>query len=368
MNKIINILKSIKNERKTFWYFLVFIIILLVIISIFIFRDEPSSKKGYPKDNLNSVTENRTSINQKETGKIRHPLNGEFMEKEEELSIPVAAVIDNHKKARPAYGLEMADIVFEAEVEGGITRYLAIFKDAQKIKKLGPIRSARPYFVDWANGISALFVHCGGSPQALAKIAASGVKDINEFYNSPYFERDNNIKRPHNIFTSGEKLKRFLKNSSYKKTIQSIEPWNFKKKNNTIEEENKQEEISIEYKPPYNVKWKYKKGEGYIRYLNNSLYRTGDNNIIKASNVIIQINPAKVRDEKLRLKMDTLGAGKVFVCSNGSCQKGEWRKKSSSDRIQYYTKDGKIMPLIPGLTWTQVVKSVKEINIANYEF
>jgi hypothetical protein len=363
MNSIIKISAIIK--RKGFSYFLIFSI-LLIVIAVFFLQDI-----FFPEENCNknegrktgAISKDKESLNDKGTIKgKRHPLNGRFMGENEIINTPVAAMIDNHEKARPAYGLNMADIVFEAEVEGGITRYLAIFSDDRIPEKLGPIRSARPYFIDWASGVSALFIHCGGSPQALAQIAVSDIKNLNEFYRSGYFWRDQTLKRPHNIFTSGEKLKELLKDETI------VSAWNFKELTDVPHQNVKHKEISVEYDPPYDVKWEYKRGEGYTRYLAGNPHRAGDGNAIKASNIIIQINPATVQDEKLRLKMNTLGAGKAFICSEGICRKGEWRKKNRSDRIKYYEKNGEMAELAPGLTWIQAIRSIENINISNYDF
>ena len=132
-------------------------------------------------------------------------LDGILVPVNEVNAFPVAVVIDNDVLARPQAGLARASLVYEAPVEGGMTRYLAIFPADIDLEVIGPVRSARPYFVVWAEELRALFVHCGGSPEALARLKADTVYDLNEFYNNAYFwrEESDNRSAPHNVLISG---------------------------------------------------------------------------------------------------------------------------------------------------------------------
>ena len=117
-----------------------------------------------------------------------------------------AATIDNITVARPQSGISKASLVYEAPVEAGITRFLAIYPEGEDVERIGPVRSARPYFLDWAAEFDALFVHVGGSPEALEKLRAYDMRDLNEFFNGAYFWRDRSRSAPHNTYTSTEKL------------------------------------------------------------------------------------------------------------------------------------------------------------------
>ena len=104
-------------------------------------------------------------------GKSARILDGVYLSDGESEKYPVAVMIDNKYEARPWSGLSYAGLVFEAPVEGGITRFLAVYSSSREIKKIGPVRSIRPYYLDWASGYGALMAHIGGSPAALADIA-----------------------------------------------------------------------------------------------------------------------------------------------------------------------------------------------------
>ncbi len=115
---------------------------------------------------------------------------------------PVTAVmIENSQDARPQSGINQAGVVFEAIAEGGITRFLTLFQDTAP-DDVGPIRSARPYYLQWAMGFDAGYAHVGGSPEALADIKAWGVKDLDQFANSGSYHRIDSRAAPHNVYTS----------------------------------------------------------------------------------------------------------------------------------------------------------------------
>ena len=78
-----------------------------------------------------------------------------------------AVMIDNHSWARPPFGLSQASLVYETIVESPITRFLAIFVDNENIKQIGPVRSARPFYVDWVKEFNIPYLHVGGSNEAL---------------------------------------------------------------------------------------------------------------------------------------------------------------------------------------------------------
>jgi hypothetical protein len=291
---------------------------------------------------------------------VRQYLNGSYVTQEKENIYPLAVMIDNHPDARPAYGLSQADVVYEAEAEGMITRYLAIFAGGEEIKKIGPVRSARPYFVDWAKELSAVFIHCGGSPEALAKIAKENMFDLNEFYNGNYFWRANDILAPHNIFTSSDTLNKYLENKNL--AAGKFLKWEFK---NDSPSGNEQNNIKIGFKyPNFVVEWRYNKEDNqYIRYLGGEKQKDGNNDEeIKAKNIIIQYQKTEVIDDELRLKIDTTGSGQTLICLDGNCQRGEWRKNNSSGRTRYYYEDGEEVRFNGGKIWVETIRPDSEVN------
>ncbi len=294
---------------------------------------------------------------------VRRLLDGVYVQPGEDNFYPLAAMIDNHPDARPVFGLSRAGLVYEAEAEGGITRYLAIFAGGETIEKIGPVRSVRPYFIDWAREFSALLIHCGGSPEALTKIIKDNIFDLNEFYNGSYFWRDKDRAAPHNIFTSSANLEKYLEATAKKEG--RFLSWRFKDDGEATAV-NEQIKISFKY-PDFSVEWNYDIiNNDYLRSLDGSVHKDGEGREIRAKNVIIQYNQAEVIDAELRLKMETSGSGRAIVCLDGSCRAGEWVKSSPASRTRYYYEQdgqrGEEVEFNAGKTWIEVVDGSQEVS------
>jgi hypothetical protein len=123
----------------------------------------------------------------------------------------ISIMIDNHPGARPQSGLSQAQVVYEVPVEGEFTRYFAIFNASTTVDKVGPVRSARPYFLDWLQEYGdALYIHSGGSPEALQILRNSTLFDANEFFRGAYFWRGTDHLAPHNLYTSSTAWNKLL--------------------------------------------------------------------------------------------------------------------------------------------------------------
>ena len=138
-------------------------------------------------------------------------LTGRMISEKASQRHPIAVMIDDLSPARPQSGLQSASIVWHAPAEGGIPRYMAIFADTLP-EDVGPVRSARLYFVQWASEWKAVYVHAGGSPQALATLATKGhgqlVYNADEFRYAAYFRRIPDRFAPHNLYSSLANLRK----------------------------------------------------------------------------------------------------------------------------------------------------------------
>ena len=131
---------------------------------------------------------------------------------------PIAVMIDNVGDARPQAGLNDAYIVYEIIVEGNLTRLMALYKDVE-LDKIGPIRSSRHYFLDYALENDAIYVHFGWSPKAQSDISSLKVNNINGMAeSSKSFWRVRDKRAPHNAVTSTEKILEIAKRKGYKTT------------------------------------------------------------------------------------------------------------------------------------------------------
>ena len=103
-------------------------------------------------------------------GQMFSYLTGEPVDKKIGLQRPYAIMINNIKEGLPQSGVSQAEMIYEAQVEGGITRLMALFQDVDHVEKIGSIRSARHYYIDFANDNDAIYVHYGQSKYALSLI------------------------------------------------------------------------------------------------------------------------------------------------------------------------------------------------------
>lgn len=352
--------KKNKNAKWP-WIAVIFVLVILSAASIYAVLNYNDIIYGGPNIAQNKKISKQAAIKEKCSGCVRRYIDGIFAEPGRENLFPAAVIIENHPDARPQFGLAQANLVYEAETEGGITRFLAVFADGRDLKKIGPVRSARPYFAGWTRGLSALFAHSGGSPEALAQIAKENIFDLNEFYNEKYFWRDKSTGAPHNLFTSSEKLNKYLELK--KKKQGEFLSWRFKDGDNRekispeASEFSSGGEITINFKlPEFAVKWRYDaRNNDYIRYMGGQAHKDANGENIKAKNVAVMYVKARVIDEKLRLKMEYIGEGEAFICLDGKCEKGEWRKKTGASRVRFYKKNGEEFIFNAGATWIEVV-------------
>jgi len=334
--------KEKKIKRKIHIYVIISIVFILVSLCLFFWI----YLLLHPQNNrLNSVLKTLSiEFFKDDPLKVENDLNlapraidGMPVERGNENIFPIAIMIDNHTDARPASALSRAQLVFESEAEGGITRYLAIFASNEKIDKIGPVRSARPYFIDWAREFSSLFVHVGGSPEALVKLKKENILHLNEFFSENYFWRDENQIAPHNVYTSTELLNEYLKNKNL--TQGFYFSWQYKE-DKINDGQNQNLNIRINFNlSKYIVEWKYDSNDNsFIRYLNSSIHKTTEGGEIKAKNVVIQYIESIEIDDELRLKVDNIGSGEAIFCLDGECLPAYWKKKNPYARTRFYER------------------------------
>lgn len=133
------------------------------------------------------------------------PLTGEAVQ-EEITQRPIIVTINNHPAARPQSGLAAADIIYEMLAEGNVTRFLAVYQ-SELPENIGPVRSARSYFIDMAKGFDAFYVAHGYSPEAKTMLDNRVVDNINGMaYDGILFKRSSERVAPHNSYITSEKI------------------------------------------------------------------------------------------------------------------------------------------------------------------
>jgi hypothetical protein len=274
---------------------------------------------------------------------------------------PVTAVmIENTIFARPQSGLSQAGVVFEAIAEAGITRFVALYQQANP-KNLGPIRSARPYFMSWLMGFNATYAHAGGSPEALRDIKKWHVKNIGFFAAPTYYHRISQRAAPHNLYTSMSSLsgleKKFHFNKAYKFT-----PFPRKKDNPSKSPAAATIKINPS-SPTYADYYTYdKKHNDYQRNLAGKPHKDANTGKQITPKVVIAIVvPYGHESDGYHSYYKTIGHGAAYIFQDGTVTKGVWKKPARDKQILFYTKKGKSIKLDAGQTWITAVNSASRV-------
>jgi len=294
-------------------------------------------------------------IDSMEESKVPSPISGILTEKENIERRPIAVMLDNQSKARPQAGLDQAEVIYEILTEGWITRYMAIFL-INEPELIGPVRSARSYFIDKAMEFDALYVHDGGSPQALADIVAFKIADISaQSRDKRIFWRENHKPRPHNEYTNASAIRLAAAESGYRE-YGEFDHWQFNKKDLSIQG-SALSYLEIPYHKTYVPSFRYDPEKNlYYRYINDSPHVDEvSQEHLSAKNIIIQYAETKIIDSEGRREIDLVGKGEGLFISLGEMKPIQWEKENRRALTRFYDMDGKEIFLNPGVTWIEVV-------------
>ncbi len=267
-------------------------------------------------------------------------------------------MIENSVFARPQAGIIDAGVVFEAIAEGGITRFLALFQDTQP-DYIGPVRSVRPYYLDWLQGFSAPIAHAGGSAEGLNKIKDDDIDDIND--NVPTFFRVSNREAPHNLFTSSTKLDEFRTKNNY--SAGSFKGFPRKKEQPSAKPSAKSIDFAIS-SSDFNVHYdydattnSYKRSVGGAPHLDEKSKAQ-----ITPKVVIANIMSYTIIDSQGHSGYNTIGSGQSYIFQDGNVTVGSWEKTSSTSQITFKDSRGNDVKLNPGNTWISAVNNAPSVS------
>ncbi|MGK0467100.1 DUF3048 domain-containing protein [Clostridium sp.] len=294
------------------------------------------------------------------TQKYYSPYTGEEVEKESLDNIALLAIVENSVSARPQSGLNAADIVYETVAEGGITRFIALFQK-NNAKKLGPIRSARPYFLDIVKEYNLPFAHCGGSAEALDEIKNKNLMSMDEMAYASTYVRDNKRKAPHNLYTSTDKLRALVKTKDYVKS--PTVKLKFDKSYWDSDKLSESTDVLLKINRYYSTSYTYKDGLYYKSMDGTSSTNKVDNLPITTKNIVIQFTSIKLQTDGLHLDIAIVGSGDGYVISNGKFVKMHWSKKNATSQTLLTDEAGNKLPLNPGNTWWNIVNKNTVVDI-----
>lgn len=297
-----------------------------------------------------------------EEEKILSPLSGLEVSEDSLNKRPFAVMLDNHFDAIPQSALNMADLIYEFKAEGEFTRYMAIFQ-SNSPEVIGPVRSARPYFVDTAKEYNAIYAHWGGSELGYAEIPKIGVNDLDGIALEGityYRNKEVGKKRPHDGYTSSKLLREQAEKYKYDLT-DDVKPLKF---DTTKDLENIKEQmaekictsLTLNFFKSYKEVYEYDESLNKYRVIRNNetVIDEHDKKDVTPSNIIIEFAASKVTGPLGTLTIDIVGSGNGLLLSNGKLIEINWQKNSLDEKTIFTRQDGEEIYLTPGQTWISV--------------
>lgn len=288
------------------------------------------------------------------------PLTGRQVASAEIASRPVTGVmIENSPDSRPQSGLYQADVVYEAIAEGGVTRFLAAYQESTP-DKIGPIRSTRPYYVDFIAGLDGSLAHVGGSPEALQDIKTLGIKDLDEFFNPKAYTRIPSRAAPHNVYSDFSRFDALNKEKGY--TTSKFTPLERKE---DVAQTPTAANISFTMSgPTYNPQFSYDATtNSYLRSQAGAPHNDEQTGKQINPKVVIALITNKAYDpDGYHTAYTTTGSGKALIFQDGIVSEGVWNKPDRKASLQISDSNNLPMKLNVGQTWITAVGTADDVR------
>jgi hypothetical protein len=273
---------------------------------------------------------------------------------------PFAVMIDNEgSKVLPQGGLDKAQIIYEIIVEGGLTRLMPVFWGTDP-EMIGPVRSARHYFLDYCMEYDAIYVHYGESPQAGRDVDKFRIDEIDGIYLGPdvFWDLTNDPKNWQDSYTSMDKLKAYAQKRKYESATDAKFPFTYNRTDVIPASGQPASAVTLKY-PSMTVKYEYNASTGLysrFRYGKPHMERVSGEQL-KAKNIVVMHVPNYdiKGDPAGRQEVETTGSGKGYFITGGKAVKIKWSKESRSSQTKYTDEQGNPITLNRGQTWIQIV-------------
>lgn len=391
MNNLRNFFERLTDIQKILVTVIVAIILFGVssVVSLNLFS---GVKSGGGKDLVTSLP-GPSSVVEEDANEPKTescPLNGAMKSKTAkaawEKRRPLAVMIENHLEARPQSGLSSADVVYEVVAEGGITRFMALFYCNLSDIQVGPVRSARTYFLDWQGEYNnPLYAHVGGAntpgpADALSQIIKYKINDLNQFsIGFPTFWRDyqrlgHPVATEHTMYSTTQKLWEVGAKRGWTATDSAgiawdkgFTPWKFK--DGKAGSQGKPVEVTFwASQSDYNVTWTYDAASNTYKRKNAGADHTDLNNKkqIAPTNIVVQFETESNANDgypgNVHLLYGTTGSGKALFFMDGTVVEGKWTKQSRLARTKYVDSKGKEIVFSKGQIWVETVPEGSKVT------
>lgn len=347
------VLESLIRNKKTL-YIIIGLLLLSIILVLFL---------------TSKPEENHISGIKEDEPKKREEIKKISIVNENTKSRPFAVMINNAPVARPLQsGLQDAYIIYEIIVEGGLTRYMALFLD-QETERIGSVRSARHYYLDYALENDAIYVHHGQSPQAQGDFSKLGIdKIVADNSKTGWRDKTLNVASEHTLFTSIKKLENGIGSKRTERNNDLLFKYNADEMN-LSEKENAEvaNNVSIKYSSSITSSYKYdEENKVYKRFVNGKEHKdyvTKEQYTFK--NIIaydVENYTLNDSENKGRQGINNVGSGEGYYITNGYVIKITWEKKSRESQTIYKYLNGEEIIVNDGNTFIQIYPKGQSID------
>jgi hypothetical protein len=300
------------------------------------------------------------------------PLDGVLVSPDVAARRPIAVMVDDLSPARPQSGFSAASVVWQAPAEGGIPRYMLVFQ-RNTPGLVGPVRSSRYYYIAWAAEWRSVYVHAGGSPQALTTLRSKGqgqyVYNVEDFrWEGVYLWRLATRSSPHNLYTDGANLLKLAKAVKAPAAVNQAPVWTFapdvdpasRPFGGTIDFGYLANHIHYDYDRTTNT---YLRG---VTTEKKQIDASTGQRVAPKNVVIMLVRFGPLNDghpNKKRLEANLIGKGTAWISTNGRTIKGTWRKDAVTKPTLFFDGRGKPVVLTVGQTFVQVLPNGTKVTV-----
>lgn len=323
------------------------------------------------KDSLASVIEPAAA------GTYSDPLTGLSCTKEEAARRPVAIMLNNIAQALPQQQIAAADILYECQVEGGLTRLMGVFNDWSNLTAIGSVRSSREYYIDFAANHDAIYVHAGGSESAYVNLKSRKINNldaVNDGVAGQYFYRDpvrrQTMSYEHTLVIDGDDLDKAIAVKKYRTSYSSSfdNPLNFVGENQVISLSGgtKATAMTVKFGAQTTTFAYDSKTNTYLRSQNGNKHIDGTTGEQLAfENVIVLICPYTfTNDDYNHIEVDDVGSGTGYYFTGGKYVAINWSKASGDSQVKLVYPSGREVYLTPGKTNIEIVSYSGNVTVS----
>lgn len=318
-----------------------------------------------PEETVASEPETESEPEDTHEGQAKSLLTGEWIDEKLAKQRPISCMIGNTQSALPQFGISQADVIYEAPVEGGLTRLMGIFQDYENIEKLGSVRSSRLYYAYYSMGFDAIYLHYGQASYASSFLQSGQIDDLNGLeyeVDKAVIYRDNSKKAPHNAYATGKGLTAGVALKQYE-TEYSADfkgHYQFAQDDAPVELNGKIAKAAGTVRTGYQANqpsFVYNSKDGlYYRYQYGGRQIDGNNgDQLAVKNLIIQNASVRTLDDNGYLEIQTTGEGNGWYVTNGKAEEVTWKCEDTFSPTHYFDGSGNEITLNQGKTWVCIV-------------